>query len=206
MKAPSHAAAKSVAKQAASYKKFHKKFIIIFFLYFFFLLVFFFCSACANIVCRISIMNMIDLELFTYDSCQQKNKNEMVKCQLMICCYNWFWKVGCCGADGPNDYIILRQPLPIECRDTVTGHAFSNGCVDEMTWYLEDKSIWAAALAMSLAMIHVNMSLSLKINSHRFKLFSFFLLSNNFLQVVNAVLAIVLMQALRREEKTMYRK
>lgn len=121
-----------------------------------------FCSACANTVCWISIMNMIDSELFTYDSCQQKNKSEMVKCQLMICCSNWFWKVGCCGADGPNDYIVLRQPLPIECRDTVTGHAFSNGCVDEMTWYLEDKSIWAAAMAMSLAMIHVNKSLSLK--------------------------------------------
>jgi hypothetical protein len=38
----------------------------------------------------------------------------------------------------------------------VTGHAFSNGCVDEMTWYLEDKSIWAAAMAMSLAMLHVS--------------------------------------------------
>jgi len=86
--------------------------------------------------------------------------------------------VGCCGADGPNDYLNLRQPLPIECRDTVTGHAFSNGCVDEMTWYLEDKSIWATAMAMSLAMIHV----------------------------INAVLAIILMQALRREEKVMYRR
>jgi len=86
--------------------------------------------------------------------------------------------VGCCGADGPNDYIVLRQPLPIECRDTVTGHAFSNGCVDEMTWYLEDKSIWAAAMDMSLAMLHV----------------------------VNAVLAVILQQALRREEKVMYRR
>jgi len=86
--------------------------------------------------------------------------------------------VGCCGSDGPNDFLIFRQPLPIECRDTVTGHAFSNGCVDEMTWYLEDKSVWAAAMAMSLALIHV----------------------------VNAVLAIILMQALRREEKVMYRR
>lgn len=84
--------------------------------------------------------------------------------------------VGCCGADGPNDYLVLRQPLPLECRDTVTGHAFANGCVDEMTWYLEDKSIWAAAMAMSLAMLHV----------------------------INAVLALVLMQALRKEEKFMY--
>lgn len=52
--------------------------------------------------------------------------------------------------------MILRQPLPFECRDTVTGNAFFNGCVDELTWYLEDKSIWAAAMAMSLALIHVS--------------------------------------------------
>lgn len=51
--------------------------------------------------------------------------------------------------------MVLRQPLPFECRDTVTGNAFFNGCVDELTWYLEDKSIWAAAMAMSLALIHV---------------------------------------------------
>lgn len=65
-------------------------------------------------------------------------------------------QVACCGAEGPNDYLNMRQPLPIECRDTVTGHAFANGCVDELTWYLEDKSIWAAAMAMSLALLHVS--------------------------------------------------
>lgn len=52
--------------------------------------------------------------------------------------------------------MVLRQPLPIECRDTVTGNAFFNGCVDELTWFLEDKSAWAAGMAMSLAMIHVS--------------------------------------------------
>jgi hypothetical protein len=81
---------------------------------------------------------------------------------LMFCykypssCYFSFAQVACCGSEGPNDYLNLRQPLPIECRDTVTGHAFSGGCVDELTWYLEDKSIWAAAMAMSLALIHVS--------------------------------------------------
>lgn len=66
-----------------------------------------------------------------------------------------FFQVACCGSEGPNDFLDMRQPLPIECRDTVTGHAFANGCVDELTWYLEDKSIWAAAMAMTLAMLHV---------------------------------------------------
>lgn len=85
--------------------------------------------------------------------------------------------IGCCGAEGPNDYMLLRQPLPLECRDTVTGNAHFNGCVNELTWYLEDKSIWSAAMAMALAGIHI----------------------------ISAVLGIVLIQALKREEKVMYR-
>ena len=64
-------------------------------------------------------------------------------------------QIGCCGADGPNDYMVMRQPLPLECRDTVTGNAFFNGCVNELTWFLEDKSIWAAIMAMILAAVHV---------------------------------------------------
>ncbi|XP_049289291.1 tetraspanin-2A [Anopheles funestus] len=86
--------------------------------------------------------------------------------------------IGCCGADGPNDYMVMRQPLPLECRDTVTGNAFFNGCVNELTWFLEDKSIWAAIMAMILAAVHT----------------------------CNAVLGIVLVQALRREEEAMNRR
>ena len=66
-------------------------------------------------------------------------------------------QIGCCGADGSNDYIIMRQPLPSTCRDTVTGNAFFHGCVDELTWLLEDKSSWVAGLAMTLAFISVRM-------------------------------------------------
>lgn len=65
-------------------------------------------------------------------------------------------QIGCCGADGPNDYMHLRQPLPLECRDSVTGNAFFNGCVDELIWYLEDKSVWVAVLGMTLALLHVS--------------------------------------------------
>lgn len=81
--------------------------------------------------------------------------------------------IGCCGADGSNDYMLMRQPLPATCRDSVTGNAFFHGCVDELTWFLEDKSGWVAGLAMALATIHV----------------------------VNAVLSIVLVQALKKEEE-----
>lgn len=86
--------------------------------------------------------------------------------------------IGCCGADGPNDYMVMRQPLPTECRDTVTGNAFFHGCVNELTWFLEDKSVWAAVMAMILAAIHT----------------------------ANTVLGIVLVQALKREEEAMYRR
>lgn len=80
--------------------------------------------------------------------------------------------IGCCGADGAGDYIQLRQPLPSQCRDTVTGNAFFHGCVEEMTWFFEEKCAWIAALAMACAMINV----------------------------INAVLSLILTQAIRKEE------
>lgn len=51
----------------------------------------------------------------------------------------------------------MRQPLPSTCRDTVTGNAFFHGCVDELTWLLEDKSGWVAGLAMTLGLIQVSL-------------------------------------------------
>jgi hypothetical protein len=65
-------------------------------------------------------------------------------------------QIGCCGADGPNDYLQLLKPLPTECRDTVTGNAFFYGCVDELTWFLEDKSGWLSALALAVCFGHVS--------------------------------------------------
>lgn len=66
--------------------------------------------------------------------------------------------IGCCGADGPMDYLTLLKPLPTECRDTVTGNAFFHGCVEEISWFLEGRSGWAAGLALSLCMLHVVVS------------------------------------------------
>lgn len=88
-------------------------------------------------------------------------------------------QIGCCGADGPQDYMNLYQPLPSECRDSVTGNAFFTGCVDELTWFLEEKAGWIAGLAMTLTLIHV----------------------------INAVLSLVLVQAIHKEDEEvkMYR-
>ncbi|KAJ8675407.1 hypothetical protein QAD02_011193 [Eretmocerus hayati] len=80
--------------------------------------------------------------------------------------------IGCCGADGPNDYTNLMKPLPSECRDSVTGNAFFHGCVDELSWFLEARAIWVAGLALSLCMMHV----------------------------VQAVLSLILIEAIKKEE------
>ncbi|XP_077291816.1 tetraspanin 2A [Arctopsyche grandis] len=81
-------------------------------------------------------------------------------------------EIGCCGADGPTDYMFLRKPLPAECRDTVTGNAFFYGCVEELTWYLEEKSGWLAGIVMVACLFHV----------------------------INTVMSMILIQAVRKEE------
>lgn len=65
-------------------------------------------------------------------------------------------QIGCCGADGPMDYLQLLKPLPTECRDTVTGNAFFHGCVDELTWFLQDRAGWISALVLTACFIHVS--------------------------------------------------
>jgi hypothetical protein len=65
-------------------------------------------------------------------------------------------QIGCCGADGPMDYLQLLKPLPTECRDTVTGNAFFHGCVDELTWFLEDRAGWLSGLVLTACLIHVS--------------------------------------------------
>ncbi|XP_063978804.1 tetraspanin-2A [Diachasmimorpha longicaudata] len=87
--------------------------------------------------------------------------------------------IGCCGSDGPMDYLSLYKPLPTECRDTVTGNAFFHGCVEELTWFLETRSGWLAGLALSLCLLHV----------------------------IQAVLSLILIQARQKEdEATIYKR
>lgn len=84
--------------------------------------------------------------------------------------FSFFLKIGCCGADGANDYLESRKPLPSECRDSVTGHTYFHGCVDELTWFLEEKASWLAGIAMFLCFFDVSKILNLKslINSKFF--------------------------------------
>ncbi|CAH0560712.1 unnamed protein product [Brassicogethes aeneus] len=66
--------------------------------------------------------------------------------------------IACCGADGANDFLSLNQPLPSECRDTVTGNPFYHGCVDELTWFFEEKCGGIAGLAMAVCLFHVTLT------------------------------------------------
>ncbi|KAK9497697.1 hypothetical protein O3M35_004372 [Rhynocoris fuscipes] len=81
--------------------------------------------------------------------------------------------MGCCGGDGPDDYINLRRAIPTQCRDTVTGNAFFYGCADEITWLLEQRSSWVTALVILLCAK----------------------------KVVNAVLSAILLQLHQKEER-----
>jgi len=81
--------------------------------------------------------------------------------------------IGCCGADGAQDYTSLRQPIPEQCRDTITGNAYFYGCVEELTWFFESKTEWLAGLTMAAGLM----------------------------QVINVVITVILLQAIKRESK-----
>jgi len=53
-------------------------------------------------------------------------------------------KVGCCGADGSDDFINAMKPVPFECRDMITGSEYAFGCQQQLAWWLEP---WTATLA-----------------------------------------------------------
>jgi hypothetical protein len=52
--------------------------------------------------------------------------------------------VGCCGADGSDDFINAFKPVPYECRDLITGNEYNFGCQQQFAWWLEP---WTACLA-----------------------------------------------------------
>ena len=52
--------------------------------------------------------------------------------------------VGCCGADGSDDFIKAHKPVPFECRDPVTGAEYPFGCRQQLAWWLEP---WTCVLA-----------------------------------------------------------
>jgi len=55
-----------------------------------------------------------------------------------------FEYVGCCGADGSDDFINAMKPVPFECRDMITGSEYAFGCQQQLAWWLEP---WTATLA-----------------------------------------------------------
>jgi len=52
--------------------------------------------------------------------------------------------VGCCGADGGGDFIAVYKPIPVECREPISGNEWANGCMQQLAFWLEP---WTATLA-----------------------------------------------------------
>ena len=63
--------------------------------------------------------------------------------------------VGCCGAIGSEDYTKSFKPVPMECRDPITGNEYRYGCAQQFAWWLEP---WTATLAgVTLGIMLMNM-------------------------------------------------
>jgi len=52
--------------------------------------------------------------------------------------------VGCCAADGSDDFINIKKEVPYECRDRTTGCEWAYGCQQGLAWWLEP---WTGFLA-----------------------------------------------------------
>ena len=52
--------------------------------------------------------------------------------------------MGCCGANGVEDFISSGKPVPVECRDMITGNEYDYGCKQVFVWWMEP---WAANIA-----------------------------------------------------------
>eukprot|EP00094_Tigriopus_californicus_P008060 TCALIF_07758-PA protein Name:"Protein of unknown function" AED:0.10 eAED:0.11 QI:0/0/0/0.66/1/1/3/0/225 len=63
--------------------------------------------------------------------------------------------VGCCGANGSEDYSDAMKPVPWECRDPVKGGEYPYGCAQQLAWWLEPWSATMAAFCLLLLVVHV---------------------------------------------------
>ena len=64
-------------------------------------------------------------------------------------------QVKCCGANGSEDYIAAKKPVPVECRDQVDGGEFSYGCAQQFAWWLEPWSAALAGICIFLLIVHI---------------------------------------------------
>ncbi len=71
-------------------------------------------------------------QIMEYVSLVPANPVQVHNCDndLLLC----FCQVGCCGADGSEDFINALKPVPMECRDRVTGVEYVYGCQQQFAW------------------------------------------------------------------------
>jgi len=63
--------------------------------------------------------------------------------------------IGCCGSTGSLDYDTVHKPVPIECRNPITGSEWTFGCVEAFTNFLEGISGWVAGIALVLCVLQI---------------------------------------------------
>ena len=71
------------------------------------------------------------------------------------------FQVGCCGADGSDDFINAMKPVPYECRDQISGNEYGFGCQQQLAWWLEPWSAFFAATMVNpnnYFRLHVSLS------------------------------------------------
>lgn len=145
-------------------------------------------NAIANAVCFLILLigSVIVLETCSVNSGVQETIRESMR-NLIVNSYDIRISnqlnriqedIGCCGIDGPNDYLSLRKPLPNECRDSVTGNPYFHGCGDEVIWMLQDKAYWITGIAIVSGGLHMLIT----------------------------VLSYTLVQSLQKEERLTYRR
>ncbi len=63
--------------------------------------------------------------------------------------------MGCCGAKGSEDYTAARKPVPLECRNIVTGNEYRYGCQQQFAWWLEPWTASLAGVCAILLIVHI---------------------------------------------------
>ena len=66
------------------------------------------------------------------------------------------FQVGCCGADGSDDFINAMKPVPYECRDQISGNEYGFGCQQQLAWWLEPWSAFFAATMVNMLTIEID--------------------------------------------------
>jgi hypothetical protein len=64
-------------------------------------------------------------------------------------------KIGCCGANNYQDYTRNRLPVSDYCRDHVSGNIYQEGCVQQLSIFIEKRAGWIAGIALFVGLLQI---------------------------------------------------